>query len=146
MSVSLEVDLQEGNAGQNMKRTQSIPFAWSVIILIVGQFMASGSWDISRADKLEDACKERCRQVAEEQSKQKGGLPAAQAFGACMDACKRAASVKSEADIPDYCKASCEDALKRMNHAGNAAELKECVTRCMEIATKKLRQGQQQQK
>jgi hypothetical protein len=113
---------------------------------MAGLLVASGSWDISRADKVEDVCKERCRQVAEQQAKQKGALPPAQVFGACMDACKRAASVKTEADIPGYCQASCEDALKRMNRSGNAAELKECVNRCMEIATKKLQQGKQQQK
>lgn len=146
MGVNLEVDFQEGNVEQDMKRTQARAFSWWVTVLIVGLFVANGAWDLSRADKLEDVCKERCRQVAEQQSKQKGSPPAAQVFGTCMDACRRLANVKSEADIPGYCKASCEDAFKRMNRTGTAAEMKECEARCIEMVTQKIRQGQQQKK
>lgn len=128
-----------------MKGKQSRPVAWWMVVAIVVQVMGSGLWDVSLGDQLEDACRARCRQVADAQSKQKGALPAAQAFGACMDACKRAAAVKTEADIPEFCKASCEDALKRMNRAGSAADLKECVDRCVEIGTQKLRRSKPQQ-
>jgi hypothetical protein len=128
-----------------MKRKEMNPLAVWVTVVITGLLVMGGIDDVSWGDQLDDACRARCRQVADAASKDKRGLPAAQAFGACMDSCKRLALIKTEADIPEFCKGTCEDALKRMNRNGTPAQLKECVDQCVAITTEKLRKGKPQQ-
>jgi len=141
MTVNIEDDPKGGQTAPIMKGRKINPLLWGAVLVVIGSITASGFWDAAHADALEDACKAKCRQIADAQSKEKGGLPAAQAFDACMDSCKRAASIKSEADVPGFCKAVCENALKRMNRAGNKADMKECVDRCVNEVTQKLRQA-----
>jgi hypothetical protein len=123
---------------------RQFPFGFSILFGAL-LLWTIGDQDLARADQLDDACRSKCNEIIQAQKDTKGGLPPQDFFTTCVDACKRAAMIKSEADIPGYCRASCQEALRKVNLQGDAAKMKECTEKCVESGVKSFRKGRSQQ-
>jgi hypothetical protein len=93
------------------------------------------------AAQLEDVCRSRCQAMADEYKKEKGVPLPSGVFKSCVEFCMNPPQIKSEADIPDFCRSRCEQLLKNMNPGANPASMKECADRCVDQVTRKFRQS-----
>ena len=113
-----------------------------LLVVSIALFQAVVTFGASSgAAQLEDVCKSRCQAMAEEYKKEKGApLPPA-ALNECVDSCMHPPQIKSEADIPNFCRSRCERLLKTMNPGANAAGIKQCTDRCVDAVTQKFRES-----
>ncbi|MBI4965107.1 MAG: hypothetical protein HY913_17670 [Desulfomonile tiedjei] len=104
-----------------------------------------GGQGLASADQLDDQCRSKCNATAQDIKSKMGTVPSQEMIATCVESCKRIAQIKSEAEIPKYCRSTCEEALRKANRHGDSDHMKACCDKCAQALLKSFRESRAQQ-